>query len=109
MVAWGDEISQYYIIQSMMKLNPAQILHLYQHAITKFDVEAYIINHCDGGEWFYDNGQTFLDTWSLVVHRRGEALEDVRGAILDGEAGITSAKRRAWADRDESEDRQLCI
>jgi len=109
MTGWGDEISQYYIVQSMMKLSPAQVMHMYEHAVTKLDVEAYIINHCDGGDWFWDNGQTFLDTWSLVLYKRGEVPAEVRGAILGGEAGVTRAGKRAWSDRDDGEDVQLCV
>lgn len=109
MTGWGDEISQYYVVQSMMKLSPAQIIHMHEHAVTKLDVEAYILNDCDGGEWFWDNGQTFLDTWSLVLYKRGEAPGDMRSAILNGEAGVTSAGRRTWSDRDEGEEGQLCV
>jgi len=93
----------------MMKLNPAQILYMLEHCVTKPDVESYIINHCDGGEWFWDNGQTFLDTWSLVLYKRGEAPAEVRNAILDGNAGITSAGRRAWSDRDDGEEVEPCV
>lgn len=90
MKGWGDEISQYYVVQSMMKLNPAQILQLQERVMTKSDVEKYVVEECDGGEWFWDNGQTWLDTWSLVLYKRGEELSVVRGAVLDGELGITA-------------------
>ncbi|KAK5937947.1 hypothetical protein PMZ80_009536 [Knufia obscura] len=108
MTGWGDEISQYYTIQSVMKLNPAQILHMHENAVTRLDVESYITNHCDGGEWFWDNGQTWLDTWSLVLYKRGEAPADVRGAVLDGEAGITSAEGRAWLGGDDGVEGRVC-
>lgn len=92
MIGWGDEISQYYVVQSMMKLNPRQIVYLHDNAVTKADVEKYIFEQCDGGEWFWDNGQTWLDTWSLVLYKRGEDLSLVRGAIQDGEIGITGTE-----------------
>ena len=52
MTGWGDEISQYYVVQSMMKLSPAQIIHMQERAVTKLDVETYVLDQCDGGEWF---------------------------------------------------------
>lgn len=89
MTGWGDEISQYYVVQSMMKLNPRQIMVLHDRAVTKIDVEKYVVEHCDGDEWFWNNGQTWLDTWSLVLFKRGEDLNMIRCAIQDGELGIT--------------------
>lgn len=89
MAGWGDEISQYYVVQSVMKLNPRHIIYLYERAVTKADAEQYIVEHCEGGEWFWDNGQTWLDTWTLVLYKRGECLNVIRAAIRDGELGIT--------------------
>ena len=109
MTGWGDEISQYYVVQSMMKLSPAQIIHMQERAVTKLDVETYVLDQCDGGEWFWDNGQTFLDTWSLLLYKRGEAPADVRSAILDGETGITSTGKQAWSDRENGEEGQMYV
>lgn len=88
MTGWGDDISQYYVVQAMMKLNPAQIMFLYEHAVTKQDVEKWLYEHV-GEEWFWDNGETWFDTWRLVLYKRGEDLGLLRDAILDGDAGIT--------------------
>ena len=89
MTGWGDDVSQYYVVQAMMKLNPAQIMYLYEHATRKQDVEKWLIEHV-GEEWFWDNGETWFDTWRLVLYRRGEDLSLLRDAIYDGNTGITA-------------------
>ena len=95
MTGWGDEISQYYIVQSVMKLNPAQIMHLYEHTTRKQEVERWIAEHV-GEEWFWDNGQTWLDTWALVLSKRGNDPGAARVAVLDGKAGVTCASTASW-------------
>lgn len=92
MTGWGDDITQYDVVQSMMKLNPAQIMSLYEHAITKPQIELYVSNVV-GGDWFWNNGQTFLDTWTGVLHKRGLAANEVRDHILQGFLGIAINQR----------------
>lgn len=87
MCGWGDDISQYYVVQSMLKLNPAQLMYLYENVWLKEGIEGYIDGEI-GGEWFWDNGQTWTDTWALVLARRGWDLELVEAAIDKGLAGI---------------------
>lgn len=89
MAGWGDDIAQYYVVQSMMKLNPAQIMHLYEHASNQQQVEVYIGGL--GEEWFWNNGQTFLDTWTLVLAKRGLDPRVIRDGILDGQFGIAAS------------------
>lgn len=89
MLGWGDDINQYYVVQSMLKLNPGQIIHLHENVTTKEGIEWYIDSEI-GGEWFWDNGQTWSDTWNLVLMKRGWDLTKVEVAIEDGLAGIVS-------------------
>lgn len=88
MGGWGDEISQYYYVQSLLKLNPAQILWLYNHATYKWQVEALVQDM--GEDWFWNNGQTFSDTLSRVMLARGEEVEDIHCKIFDGLMGIAA-------------------
>lgn len=101
MSGWGDEVSQYYIVESMMKLNPAQIMHLHEHTVTKPEIERWLLDHI-GEEWFWENGQTWLDTWMLVVHKRGENPDLIREAIIDGQAGVANANTSHWSDEDDT-------
>lgn len=103
MAGWGDEISQYYVVESMMKLNPMQVVHLYDHAINKNEVETWLSQHV-GEEWFWDNGQTWLDTWRLVLYQRGENFEQIRAAINDGEMGVIDGGTNRWGD-----DNDVCL
>ena len=93
MAGWGDDISQYYVVQAMMKLNPAQIMYLHEHVTRKQDIEKWLFEHV-GEDWFWDNGQTWFDTWRLVLYKRGEDLGQIRDAILDAEIGITAAAQK---------------
>lgn len=92
MVGWGDQISQYYIVQSMLKLNPAQIMDLYNTVLTRSQLEVYIVSVFGLGseEWFWNNGQTWLDTWNLVLSQRSENAGGWRDRLLDGKAGIAA-------------------
>lgn len=87
MEGWGDEIEQYHVVNSTLKLNPAQMMWLYDHAVTKQDVEHYIEEHA-GGQWFWNNGETLLHTWLLVLHGRGVAVQEVREKVFCGLSGV---------------------
>lgn len=82
---WGDEIPHYYIVQDMLKLDPAQVLWLRDHAPLKEHVEAYVHSL---GEWFRNNGETFVDTLLWVMKERGEDPEELKIAIEECEMGI---------------------
>ena len=86
MTGWGDEVAQYHIVQSMLKLTPSQLLWLYEHAVNKTDVESYVDQL--GGDWFWENGETLLHTIILILHDRGMEFQPVQEAILDGKMGI---------------------
>ncbi|KAL2004814.1 hypothetical protein VTN00DRAFT_3087 [Thermoascus crustaceus] len=85
---WGDELPHYYVVQDMLKLDPAQVLWLREHAPLKEQVEAFIHSL---GEWFRDNGETFADTFEWVLRERGEDPQEVKDAIIDRELGIARA------------------
>ncbi|KAL1968671.1 hypothetical protein VTN77DRAFT_1497 [Rasamsonia byssochlamydoides] len=82
---WGDEIPHYYVVQDMLKLDPAQVLWLRENAPLREHVENYIQSL---GEWFRNNGETFGDTLLWVLNERGEDPEELRVAIEEGRMGI---------------------
>ncbi|KAF2857165.1 hypothetical protein K470DRAFT_261054 [Piedraia hortae CBS 480.64] len=84
---WGDEITHYYVVEDMMKLDPQQILFLSDSRLSRRGVEAYIKTACQG-EWFGNNGETFSETLAHVLSQRGEDIGEVKRAIDDGMLGI---------------------
>jgi len=82
---WGDDISHYYVVEDMMKLDPAQILHLRDNFPLKRQVDLYMK---EVGEWFVNNGETFSETLAFVMRQRGQDVNELKAAIEDGEAGI---------------------
>ncbi|KAL8790855.1 MAG: hypothetical protein Q9195_006180 [Heterodermia aff. obscurata] len=94
---WGDEIAHYYVLEDMLKLDPGQIMWLYEHvgtgssagpgnASAKERVQAYV--NGVGGEWFENNGETFGETVAFVVRERGGEMEDLRADVEDGVEGV---------------------
>lgn len=112
MRGWGDDIEQYYVVESMLKLNPGQIMYLYENITTKEGVERYIEIEI-GSEWFWDNGQTWVDSWTAVILRRGWDPDVVVTAIEDGKVGIVGDGLGLMLDLgredvcDDVEDRQV--
>ncbi|KAK4501372.1 hypothetical protein PRZ48_007180 [Zasmidium cellare] len=82
---WGDDISHYYVIEDMMKLDPEQILYLKDHCPTKAQVEVHVRGL---GDWFVNNGETFSETLGFVVKQRGGDAEELKAAVEDGEYGV---------------------
>jgi len=82
---WGDEIAHYYVVEDMLKLNPAQVLWLRENAPMKGQVEAYV-KHLGG--WFENNGETFGQTLEFTVKERGGDVVELREAIADGDLGV---------------------
>lgn len=83
---WGDEITHYYVVEDMLKMDPEQILHLRDNCPTKAHVEAYVREQT--GEWFFNNGETFNETLKYVVKQRGGEMEELKAAVEDGELGV---------------------
>ncbi|KAF2086925.1 hypothetical protein K490DRAFT_74137 [Saccharata proteae CBS 121410] len=84
---WGDDIPHYYIVEDMMKLDPEQLLWLKDNAPLKGQVEAYVRGL---GDWFENNGETWGQTLEWVLGERGEDVAEIRGAIADGELGVSA-------------------
>ena len=83
---WGDEVPHYYVLEDMLKLDPAQILWLRDHAPCN---KPLVENFVKGlGEWFDNNGETCGQTLELVLAERGEDLGDLRDALERRVVGI---------------------
>lgn len=106
---WGDEISQYYVVEDMLKLPPGQILFLlegvmeggrgmevhdlYDHhrgdggvwVSRKTTIEAYVAGL---GEWFENNGETCGETVAWILDGRGEDVGAVKEEVAGGGLGI---------------------
>ncbi len=100
MEGWGDEISQYYVVEDMLKLNPGQLMYLLagvngqigsHHASlgaghdglvgAKGLVEQFAAGL---GEWFENNGETLKETIGRVVEDRGEDFGALIGVVEEG-------------------------
>lgn len=82
---WGDDVSHYYVLEDMLKLNPAQILWLKDNAFSKCQVETYVRNL---GEWFDNNGETFGQTLEFVLDQRSEDVGEFWEAVATCELGV---------------------
>lgn len=82
---WGDDLSHYYTVNDMLKLDPEQILWLRDNASSKCEVETYVKSI---GEWFDNNGETFGQTLEHVLRERGICAMEFSGSIDAGETGI---------------------
>ena len=82
---WGDEVPHYYVLEDMLKLDPAQILWLRDRAPGKPLVEGYVRGL---GEWFENNGETFGQTLEWVLAQRGEELGELKDALDRKACGI---------------------
>jgi hypothetical protein len=82
---WGDDIPHYYVIEDMLKMDPEQIMWLKENAPLKGMVEGYVRSL---GDWFENNGETWVQTLEWVLSERGEDVGEFMGAIADGELGI---------------------
>lgn len=88
MDGWGDEIEQYHVLNDLLKLTPMQVMQLYDTALTKWDIH-YFVDEKVGGQWFWNNGESMLHTWILVMHGRGLPVEELREKVFCGVAGVT--------------------
>jgi hypothetical protein len=82
---WGDDIPHYYVVEDMLKLDPEQIMWLKENAPLKGMVEGYVRGM---GDWFENNGETWVQTLEWVLDERGEAVGEFMGAVADGELGV---------------------
>ena len=98
---WGDEITHYYVLEDMLKLDPSQLFYLYTsifdvtagafHAgqSSKGLVESFIAGLDGGGGWFENNGETLGETIAFLVDERGADTSKFREALDEGFLGIT--------------------
>ncbi|KAL9102878.1 MAG: hypothetical protein Q9163_002030 [Psora crenata] len=104
---WGDEITHYYVLEDMLKLNPSQLLYLYSSIVNtsagpgfnagqslKGLVEAFVAGLGEGGGWFENNGETLAETVGFVVGERGGDVGDVRAMVEDGMEGVVRGEGR---------------
>lgn len=105
---WGDEITQYYVVEDMLKLDPGQLMYLFagvtgqigseqgsfgaghEHLIGAKGLVEYFVAGL--GEWFENNGETLKETIGRVVEDRGEDFDAVLGMVEDGLAGISRSE-----------------
>jgi hypothetical protein len=83
---WMDEITKFYILEDLMKLDPEQALWFREIVHLNMQVPDYIAPV--GEEWFMNNGETFAETLEKVLSDRGENPEEIRSLIASGELGI---------------------
>jgi hypothetical protein len=82
---WGDDIPHYYVIEDMLKLDPEQIMWLKDNAPLKGMVEGYVRSL---GEWFENNGETWIQTLEWVLNERGEDVKAFQSAISEQDMGV---------------------
>ncbi|MCJ1426844.1 hypothetical protein MMC29_004747 [Sticta canariensis] len=121
---WGDEIGHYYVVEDMLKLDPGQLLFLYESVMTgavpspttttarKSGYAAAMIFNGKGGvverfaaglgDWFENNGETFGETLDWVVEARGEDTAALREEVRSGANGIV---RKEETEEGETEER----
>lgn len=99
---WGDEIAHYYVLEDMLKLDPGQLMYLYEQlsdgtgAAMSFNagwsskglVESFVAGV--GGDWFENNGETLAETIQFVVNERGGDGRQLREAVEHGCLGLVA-------------------
>ncbi|KAI9891001.1 MAG: hypothetical protein M1814_003352 [Vezdaea aestivalis] len=86
---WGDELTQYYAVQDMLKLDPQRVLWLAGEGwMGRSECREWIEEEL--GEWFENNGETIGETLEFVLDQRGmEWVEvcELKEAVEAGELG----------------------
>jgi hypothetical protein len=82
---WGDDIPHYYVIEDMLKMDPEQIMWLKENAPLKGMVEGFVRSL---GDWFENNGETWVQTLEWVLAQRGEDVGEFMEAVQSGELGV---------------------
>ena len=107
---WGDEITQYYVVEDMLKVHPGQLMHLFECAMDLVNSnDGVCVNHgqlgrskgtveqfvAGLGDWFENNGETLVETMGFVVADRGGHMAALKQCVEEGLDGVTS-----WDDGD---------
>lgn len=90
----------------MLKLDPEQILHLYEHTFTKSEVEAYVqeVSSCTDDnvytnpQWFHNNGETLGETIQQVLYERGVDVQDFEDDVSEGWYGVALRREAVNGD-----------
>lgn len=83
---WADDITRFYALEDLMKLDPEEVLWLQANAYLHLQVPDQIGSM--GEEWFINNGETFAHTFGMVMADRGEDAQEIQERIARGELGI---------------------
>jgi hypothetical protein len=83
---WADDITRFYALEDLMKLDPEEVLWLQANAYLHLQVPGQVGSM--GEEWFINNGETFGHTFGMVMADRGEDAQEIRERIARGELGI---------------------
>lgn len=101
MEGWGDEIAHYYVVEDMLKLDPGQLMYLYEQVTdhlgdggvgfnagwsSKGMVESFL-EGCMG-DWFENNGETVAETVGFVVGERGGDGAELKDGVDEGWEGV---------------------
>lgn len=87
MQGWGSDLQTFYLVQSFLKFSPAEILWLFDHAVSRVEVEQFIEQQTHD-PCFFESGSFLFQDWVAVLHARGVDIQQAREAIWDGKAGI---------------------
>ena len=106
---WGDEITQYYVVEDMLKLPPGHLMQLYREvtgqAYEDFGgwyggdgtIGGTVVVGAKGvvedfvaalGDWFENNGETLCETIGFVLADRGGDLGLLKEGVEEGWEGI---------------------
>ena len=102
---WGDEIAHYYVVEDMMKLDPGQLMYLYEQIrghlgesthynagwSSKGLVESFVAGLDGPASWFENNGETLAETVGFVVGERGGDGGELREGVEEEWAGVARA------------------
>jgi len=79
----------------MLKLDPFQILHLYENISSKASVEAYVdsVTQCHdhvyvNPDWFRDNGESLGESIHNILAERGVDVREVQFDLDEGLVGV---------------------
>jgi hypothetical protein len=82
---WGDYFTHPHVVTDMMKLDPAQIIWLREHAPLKRHVQWFVRSL---GDWFFNNGETFTSALQTVLQDRGLDPHECKESVDMAEMGI---------------------
>ena len=109
MEGWGDDITQYYVVEDMLKCDPGQLMQLFTSVTGDLEllqsgigsnyggggvvmpgnpkgvVEHFVVGL---GEWFENNGETLCETVGQVLGDRGGDVAALREGVEEGWEGI---------------------